>query len=216
MASSWRVFWIVGRTSARIVGDLLARACRRRRGCSARTGRARAGRGSRRRSRRGRGRPRPRSGLARGRCWRVPTVTAGVPRNAPSRSAADELPTMHAQCAISLTKISGGRLRKKWKPCASPSSRKMPQALGDLLGAGVDVRPEDERLHPERRDRLERRVDLVEPVPVLGRDRVLHHQHERLLGIDPARRRRRSCSSASRRQAEVGRARRGRSRGSRR
>ena len=30
---------------------------------------------------------------------------------------------MQAQCAISLTNISGGRLRKKWKPLARPVSR---------------------------------------------------------------------------------------------
>ena len=33
---------------------------------------------------------------------------------------------------------------------ASPELAERADALGDLLGAGVDVRPEDERLHAER------------------------------------------------------------------
>src|SRR4029453_14326538 len=107
---------------------------------------------------------------------------------------------MHAQCAIRRMKSSGGRLRKKWKPCARPSSRKtrIPLATssepastfgqrreactpppppppgnrgppGELPGAGRHGRPEDESLHPDRRHRLQRLVDLVEPEPVLGR-----------------------------------------------
>ena len=140
-----------------LVGDLLAGRAVAEQVVCARSGRARSGRGSRRRSRRGRGSTSTTFGPRSRFCCRVPTVTAGVPRNAPSRSAAEELPTMHAQCAISRTKTSGGRLRKKWKPCVVARARgtcRMPFATS--LRARVDVRPEDERLHAERRDGLER------------------------------------------------------------
>ena len=68
---------------------------------------------------------------------------------------------------------------------------------------------------PSSRDRLERLVDLVEAVAVLGRDRVLHDEQERLLRVDRRARAAELLEHVAA-QARARCARRGRSTGSRR
>ena len=171
--------------------------------------------GSRRRSRRRRGRPRRRSAPRSRFCCREPTVTAGVPRNAPSRSAAEELPTMQAQCAISRTKPRAACCGRSGSR-GSAGLAEQPDALRDLLGARVDVRPEDERLHPEGGDGLERRVDLLEASPYSVVTGCCIISRNGSLGVD-----RRACAAEgarapSGRERRAQSSRRGRSTGSRR
>ena len=78
----------------------------------------------------------------------------------------------------------GRQVAEEVEAVRQPELAEAADPLGDVVGAGVDVRPEDERLHPDGGHRLERLVDLIDSLPVLGRDRVLHHQHERPLGVD--------------------------------
>ena len=67
---------------------------------------------------------------------------------------------MQAQCAISFTKTSGGRLRKKWKPFARPSSRKVRMPLATSSEPASTFGQKTSACISELRDRLERLVAI--------------------------------------------------------
>ena len=78
----------------------------------------------------------------------------------------------------------GGKVAEEVEPVCATSLPKLADPLRYVLRARVYVRPENKRLRAHRRDRVERLVYLVQSPSVFGRDRVLHHEDERLLGID--------------------------------
>ena len=72
----------------------------------------------------------------------------------------------------------GRQVAEEVEPVGSPKLAEAANALRDVLRAGIHVRPEDERLSAELRNRLERLVDLVEAVAVLGGHWMLHDKDE--------------------------------------
>ena len=112
-------------------------------------------------------------------------LTTGVPRYEHSLMPADELPTRQLVAFSSAMNSSTGTLVMK-RICsvvALVMLAEMPEALGHLAGAGVGIRPEPDRRHVERADRLHRRLEMPAIVR-LGRDRMLNHHQERLRDVD--------------------------------
>ena len=91
---------------------------------------------------------------------------------------------MHGAVRHQLDEDLGRQVAEEVEAVRSAGLAEEPQPLRDLIRAGIDVGPEDERLHAD--DATASIVALIcaSPCAVLGRDRVLHHQHEGPFGID--------------------------------